>query len=114
MLITVAFNLCVFCFLYCSDIIPWLVEKFEYAALLQNMGSDDIEWRYALNGDDVHDVFMLPRNPRVEVPYVFQYRGTDSSIGVMREQWKSEFPDNTTRLRRLIVMFCNSLRNGLH
>lgn len=40
--------------------------------MLQNFGKGK---KYCLTGDDVYDVFMLPRNPGVEVPYVSSTKG---------------------------------------
>lgn len=52
-------------------IVPWLVERFNPVSYVQKIQS----FEYQITGDDVHDIFMLPRNPGNEVPIKFKYKG---------------------------------------
>ncbi len=66
---------------------PWLIERFDPSSYVMSIGDD----RFLLTGDDVYDIFMLPRNPGVEVPISTNYGGgKDDSISILREKFVEE------------------------
>ncbi|XP_057250706.1 uncharacterized protein LOC130591408 [Beta vulgaris subsp. vulgaris] len=72
----------------CKIMMPWLVERFNGASLMFNIG---VNKEFVVTRYDVYDVFCLPMNVGNDVPEIAIVRVGENIDSQLKDVWKQQF-----------------------